>query len=193
MIEIVCIIAENNEGESWIEKVCSDKNEAQLDIEFLKNKSITIPEIDSIFFIDLGLSFQERETLINKIIEFKRIAEIEKVTYKIEYHYLHDDSQQDDDADDKITIKVIDVSELNYSKHYIHTVVEYNEASIGEDYSKIYKISLPGVSPIGTIDTISLKDFIIVEREKGFQYPKNKSNKKIVHNEKWLFIRRPGE
>ena len=80
---------------------------------------------------------------------------------------------------------------MNYSNQYIHTVVKFEEASIGEDYSEVYKISLPQKSPIGSIDTISMKDFIIIERKKGYQHPK--SLKKIENDEKWLFIRRPNE
>ena len=68
---------------------------------------------------------------------------------------------------------MIEVSELNYNKEYIHTVVKFEEAGIGEDYSEVYKISLPQKSPIGTIDTISMKDFIIIERKKGYQHPKS--------------------
>jgi hypothetical protein len=193
MTEIICLIGENNEGEWWYEKICSDKNEGLIDIEFLKNRSISIPEIDSKFFIDLGLSFRERDVIINKIIEFKKNLDLDRPEYKIEYEYLHEENQKfyDDFDKDKLTIKVIEVSELNYSNQYIHTVVKFEEASIGEDYSEVYKISLPQKSPIGTIDTISMKDFIIIGRKKGYQHPK--SLKKIENDEKWLFIRRANE
>jgi hypothetical protein len=192
MIEIICLIGENNEGEWWCEKICSDKNEALIDIEFLKNRSIRIPEIDSKFFIDLGLSFQERDVIINKIIEFKKDLDLARPSYKIAYEYLYEENQKfyEDFDKDKLTIKVIEISELNYSNQYIHTVVKY-DATIGEDYSEVYKIALPLKSPIRTVDTISMKDFIIIERKKGYQYPN--SLKKIEKDEKWIFIRRPGE
>ena len=193
MNTIIYIIGENKEGECWCEKVCSDKEEAIRDIEFLKNREIVPPEIDSSILNKLGLSFQERNIIIEKIIEFKKIQKIGSPTYRIDYDYLYDDKELDYDyIKDKLTIKVIEVSEVNYQNHYIHTVVELDITS-GEALDNIYKISLPKIAQIGTIDTISLNDFKIVERKNGFQYSTRFSEKQIDRPEKWLFIKQPGD
>jgi len=193
MNKIIYIIGENKAGERWCEKVCSDKDEAIRDIEFLKNRKIVPPEMDSSILNELGLSFQERNIIIEKIIEFKEIQKIESPIYRIGYDYLYDDKELDYDyVKDKLTIKVIEVSEVNYQNHYIHTVVELDITS-GEALHNIYKISLPKISQIGTIDNISMNDFKIVERKKGFQYSTKSLDKQIDRPEKWLFIKQPGD
>ena len=193
MNKIIYIIGENKAGERWCEKVCSDKDEAIRDIEFLKNRKIVPPEMDSSILNELGLSFQERNIIIEKIVEFREIQKRESPTYRIDYEYLYEDKELDYDyIKDKLTIKVIEVSEVNYQNQYIHTVVELDITS-GEALHNIYKISLPKITQIGTIDTISLNDFKIVEIKKGFQYSTRSSDKQIDRPEKWLFIKRPGD
>lgn len=193
MIEIPLIYGRNRQGEEWLEYVCSDKVDALDMLEFLKAREIIIPETDGAIWKELGLGQLERERIRDIIAEFKKQYDEDLPTYYIKYDYLADDSPSGINRE-KLVVEVVNVSGKNGSGNYIHTLkILEADGNSGEHFEKVLKISLPKIAAIGTVDRISLSDFIIVSRPSGFTYAGDKGLNNLKKQENWLFIRRPEE